>query len=265
MPLVPEIFDPAELANLLRRQLGAGELHPVAAGASGDGLFRYERPGQPACYVKVAPWPCPELLNAKAMYDFLAGKVPVPQVVYCGQMGEVGVLVMTELVGTTLAGLVGHLPDEELVTYYARALRRLHAVEVVADLGPSLEERLARARERVDMGLVAAAELEDEYQGQSPAGLYDQLLGLVPSLEGRVLAHGDYCLDNLVLDGQGQVGYLDLGRGGVADPYLDLALALRSLRHELGHNWADLFCHEYGIAQLDPHKVAFYTLLDEFF
>jgi aminoglycoside phosphotransferase len=260
MPPIPTL-----ISALLHPQLGAGELRPVAAGASGEGLFRYDRPGQPACYVKVAPWPCPELLNAKAMYDFLAGKVPVPQAVYGGRVGEVGVLVMTELEGTPLAGLVGHLPAEELVTHYARALRRLHTVEVVADLGPSLGKRLARARERVAQGLVVAAELEDEYQGQSPAGLYDQLLGLVPSTAGRVLAHGDYCLDNLVLDGRGQVGYLDLGRGGVADPYLDLALALRSLRHELGDNWADLFCREYGIAQLDPQKVAFYTLLDEFF
>jgi aminoglycoside phosphotransferase len=266
LSLISEIFDSATVAHLLRGQLGAGELHPVAAGASGDGLFRYVRPGQPACYVRVAPWTCPELHNAKAMYDFLAGKVWVPQVLYFGQVGRLGVLVLTELVGTPLAELVGQIDDHELVICYARALRQLHSVAIGNhDLGPSLAQRLARARERVEQGLLVAADLEDEYQGQSPTELYAQLRGMVPNAPGRVLAHGDFCLDNLIMGDQGQVGYLDLGRGGVADPYLDLALALRGLRHELGHNWADLFCLEYGIAQLDPPKVAFYTLLDEFF
>ncbi|MCG7860465.1 phosphotransferase, partial [Flavihumibacter sediminis] len=75
----------------------------------------------------------------------------------------------------------------------------------------------------------------------------------------------DYCPDNLILDDGVVSAFIDMDWGGVADRYQDLALAIRSLKHESLDNLIPLFLHNYGLTYLDENKLLFYTLLDEFF
>lgn len=78
-----------------------------------------------------------------------------------------------------------------------------------------------------------------------------------------VTCHGDACNPNFLLDSSGRcVGYVDLGRLGVADRWADLAPALLSLGWNFGSGWEPAFLDGYGIAP-DPAKQEFYTRLWE--
>jgi aminoglycoside phosphotransferase len=84
-----------------------------------------------------------------------------------------------------------------------------------------------------------------------------------------VVCHGDLCVPNVLFDPDTcQVsGVIDTSSLGVADRWVDLAIATRSMTCELNlqyGSWAaDRYLGRYGIAP-DPGKTAFYRLLDEF-
>ncbi len=69
--------------------------------------------------------------------------------------------------------------------------------------------------------------------------------------------HGDYCLPNVLLDGD-SFHYLDVGEAGVGDRYVDTVAAIWSLRHNYGKgSMADLL-NEYGLRTPDRRKLAAY-------
>ncbi len=84
-----------------------------------------------------------------------------------------------------------------------------------------------------------------------------------------MVCHGDLCVPNVILDPDTcrVSGLLDTGRLGVADRWLDLAIATRSLaggpNPQYGPAAADRYLARYGIDP-DPGRIAFYRLLDEF-
>ena len=56
-----------------------------------------------------------------------------------------------------------------------------------------------------------------------------------------------------------------MGRGGVADKYQDIALAVRNIQDNFNPKMVDIFYKAYGLDKPNKNKIAFYTLLDEFF
>ena len=103
-------------------------------------------------------------------------------------------------------------------------------------------------------------DLDEERRGWTLDRLVAELLATRPADEDLVVCHGDLTLDNVLFDPDTgrATGLIDAGRLGVADRWMDLALATRSLGPA-----ADRYLARYGIAP-DPAKLAFYRLLDEF-
>ena len=60
--------------------------------------------------------------------------------------------------------------------------------------------------------------------------LYEYLVKNQP-MPDPVFSHGDFCLPNIFVSDQKVTGFVDWGRGGVADRWQDIALCVRSLRH----------------------------------
>jgi aminoglycoside phosphotransferase len=89
---------------------------------------------------------------------------------------------------------------------------------------------------------------------------------MAPSDERLVVTHGDASLPNFVWSPSNGVGLIDLGRFGLADPYQDLALFLRSARRNHPDIDAEaLMLERYPLAAIDADRCAFYRLLDELF
>jgi len=152
-----------------------------------------------------------------------------------------------------------------VVDALAAFLRRLHAIPVAeCPFDDALEPRLAQARARIDAGEVDEADFDEERLGQTAEQVWTDLQAMLPLDFDRVVTHGDFTLDNLLIDGGEVVGCIDVGRAGIADRYQDLALLWNCLGEFGEAQQARLFA-QYGIDQPDPQRLAFHLLLDELF
>jgi kanamycin kinase len=77
-----------------------------------------------------------------------------------------------------------------------------------------------------------------------------------------VVCHGDYCLPNVFLSDTEPTGYLDLGAVAVGDRWLDLAIGLRSLEHNLGTGLQDDYLTGYGLALDEAKRTAWLARYD---
>ncbi|MDH6198541.1 kanamycin kinase [Mycobacterium frederiksbergense] len=131
----------------------------------------------------------------------------------------------------------------------------------------TLDFTVAAAVDAVQHGKVDTADLDAEREGWTADRLLAELRRTRPTHEDVVVAHGDLCLDNLIVDGH-TVTLIDVPRLGRADRHLDLALLTRDLADSWTASCPDQATHRligrYGI-ELDPTLVTFYRLLDEFF
>jgi aminoglycoside phosphotransferase len=135
-----------------------------------------------------------------------------------------------------------------------------------AELRSSIDDRLALAARRLGAGLVDPREFEPIHSRYEPETLYEHLLTMrPPGPEDPVVVHGDPSLDNTILAGDRVSGYVDLGRAGVSDRYLDLAIVSRELATRVSPHALGPFFAAYGLDAPDVRKVDFYLLLDEFF
>lgn len=85
-----------------------------------------------------------------------------------------------------------------------------------------------------------------------------------PTRHERVVTHGDFSLDNLIIRHGAVEGCIDVGRMGVADPYQDIAILLNNLE-EFGPGLRTRFLERYGLAEVDETRLRFYLLMDELF
>ncbi|WP_424950449.1 APH(3') family aminoglycoside O-phosphotransferase [Deinococcus sp.] len=252
-----------ELPASLRRLLPVARWEAVQGGESGAQVWRGRRHA-----LKVQPRRgLGRPLHAEMLrLRWLAGRLPVPQVIGYEVTPEAEFLAMTRLPGVPL-----HHPDAlvhplRVTELLARALRELHALPARdCPFNASLSVTLRQARERVEAGQIGESDFDDERRGQTAVQVMNELLRSRPVTEDIVVTHGDPCLPNLLLDGEYLSGLIDVGRLGLADRHADLALAYRSLNRNVDAEMAEHFLDIYGRGLVDAGKLKYYALLDELF
>lgn len=218
----------------------------------------------------------PESENGLAMMHWLKGKLPVPEIVAEEMVGTDRYLLMSRLPGKMAcdAGYLTH--PMQLVKSLADGLRMLWSVDAEeCPCDQTLDQKLRNARFQIENGLVDMENVDPETFGEggfsSPADLLHWLETNRPP-EEPVLSHGDYCLPNVFLEDGRISGFLDLGRCGRADKWLDIAICWRSLRDNLNGSYGycdpgfdpDCLFRELDITP-DWEKIRYYLLLDELF
>lgn len=243
------------------------KLDPIPVGASGAEVLAMSTPdGNYILKQQRKKDAFHSLRNEMRNYQWLQGKMPVPTVIGSGEDDGMEWLCTSLVPGDSLADLLPQMDAEEWIGLYAATLKQLHAVPLDA-VAPvrALDEYLAAAKLNMVNGDVSIEDLQEENKGFSPEQLYQRLIALKPQAIDPVFIHGDFTPENLLFDGGQLTGLVDVGRGGVADRHQDLALALRFIRDELGASYCDHFLSVYGWRPIDPGRLAFYELLDEFF
>lgn len=196
------------------------------------------------------------LFDEKCKIEWLTGRAPVPAVVDYEVDEVFEYLLISRLVGRDAAQTRWTDDDpKRLVAQLGRALRDLH--DKIDVNGCPFDARLVHK--------FASASRQLKALGADDNRL-DELIAQAPS-EDLVFTHGDYCLPNIIVDDDEcrLVGFVDLGRAGVADRYYDLALGLRSIQYNLGEGYAQDFIQAYGIDfhHRNEQKIDFYQKLDE--
>lgn len=246
----------------------------VTIGKSNAKTYRLEQNGYPSYFLKVAPAAhiaplqssISPLLEEHRVLTWLKGKLPVPAVAYYTEEGGQAYLLTTALSGRDAASLKGALPPTELVSLLGKGLRTIHNLTIAGcGLDRSLDWAMAAAQENTALGLVDESDFDPERLGRSAQEVLKEVMATRPVHEDLVFTHGDYCLPNVIIDVAAVSGYVDWGRGGIGDPYRDIALAVRSIRYNLGPGLEEAFFAAYGLAHPNWRKIAFYQLLDEFF
>ncbi len=206
------------------------------------------------------------LKTDKINYEWLSGKVPVPSVLFYQQTDRHELLCMSELEGQTLAANICKYSKDEISKLFARSLKQLHSVQIDRNaLVRPVDQIIEQIKWRIANNLIEPETFEEENLTRSPEELFEKLMEYKPDNLELVFTHGDYCFDNLIVNKGQLTGFIDIGRGGVADKYQDIALALRSIKHDLGEEWINKFIDEYGLTYIDNKRLSFFTLLDEFY
>lgn len=238
-------------------------------GESGGAVYRlHSKTGAPDLFLKHGRSTIAgDITDEMVRLRWLARHIPVPVVEGFIATQDEAWLLMTAVPGRTAYQLLEAQPEAGagIVDALATFLRRLHAIPVnECPFTSDHAYRLARARERIDAGLVEEDDFDDEREGWTAEQVWKAMRQLLPMPSDTVVTHGDFSLDNiLIVDGE-VVGCIDVGRVWIADRYQDLAI-LWSCLGEFDPSLQDRLLTQYGVTDLDQRKLQFHLMLDELF
>jgi aminoglycoside phosphotransferase len=247
----------------LRRLIGDAGWQENRIGCSGIHVFRIEGRG----YLKIAS-NAHDLRPERDRLAWLAGRLPVPRLLYFGEDDSRQFMLASELPGLPSFDEALRDRTDQVITLLADGLKMIHRIDTT---GCPFDQRIGTLIEAACRNLVDNRVDESDFdalrQGRTAQDLYAELLATRPTASAPVFVHGDYCLPNILIDPDRMVitGFIDWGRAGVSDRYYDLALAARSITYNLDAEWVAPFFAAYGLTGIDHARIAFFQLLDEFF
>lgn len=255
--------------------MGDAGWEQVATGRSGT-VVRRSSDGR--AYAKSGSGLVRDELDAeRARLAWLAeSDLPAAEVLDWADDGETATLTLRTVPGIALSDLPASSVRDGTASF-GRFLRRLHAVDRAScPFERWLAVTVATARVRADEMLVDEGDFDPERADSSTQTILRELIDGRPraeelELDDLVVCHGDACLPNFLVDPDSLeiTGMIDVGRLGVADRHLDLALATRSmsdttLNPAYGPAAAEALLGVYD-HPADPWRLDYYRLLDEFF
>lgn len=192
---------------------------------------------------------------------------PVPEVAGFHHERDQAWLMTRAVSGRTAWEVLGDADaDAEAISFsLGRFLQRLHGIPANAcPFDASHSIRLELARERIARGEVDEDDFDDARKGWSAAQVWSELQSLLPIRADKVVTHGDFSLDNLLVEDGQITGCIDVGRCGMADRYQDIAIMWNCLG-EFGDQCRSAFLRGYGLDSPDDRRLSFFLLLDELF
>lgn len=253
----------------IKRQIEGYSWTENLDGQSGSSVYRLQsETNAPDLFLKWGSGPAArEIEGELAKLHWLSRYTSVPQVVASAHTESEFWLLMTAIEGQTAYTALqskGGM-QSNLVAALARHLKNLHAIPTdQCPFDNSHRLRMAHARRRIDEGLVDTDDFDDERQGWTPEQIWAAINEKLPLLDDSVVTHGDFSLDNILIEHGEVVGCIDVGRCGLADRYQDIAILWNCLG-EFSLDLQTTMLKEYGIKQVDQDKLEFHLLMDELF
>ncbi len=206
-----------------------------------------------------------EFEHEQIIMQWLQEKLPVPKIIAQTKENGYDYLLMTKAKGEMSCSEHFLNKPEELVTLLAKGIKMLQEVNISdCPFECTLKKKLITAKERIELGQIDTSDWERDTPFNTPEELYEYLANNQHK-EEMVFSHGDYCLPNIFLSDDKVSGFIDLGRSGIGDKWQDIALCVRSIKHNLkDDHYIDLFFEHLGI-DANHDKVKYYILLDELF
>ncbi|MDE6723102.1 MAG: aminoglycoside 3'-phosphotransferase [Eubacterium sp.] len=266
------MFDINQLPVKISKRLNGLKYKTEKIGMSGADIFVFDDK-----VLKIENT-CPESDRESAVISWLNNKLPVPHIIEFDKSNGKNFLLMSKLEGEMACSENNMNSVENMVKALADGLKMLWNIDIKGcPFQSRLESRLIDAKYNIEHHLVDVDDAEEETFGENGfkdvKSLYDFLITHKPE-EDLVFTHGDYCLPNVFMQNDTVTGFLDLGKAGIADRWQDIALCIRSLKHNIcdyyGKSESDFEeAKEFLYSQLgiteDKQKLGYYILLDELF
>ena len=208
-----------------------------------------------------------EVYKEGKIYEWFKGKMPVPDVYLNTKEEDTYYLAVRMMEGEMLSETFKRWSKEETIRFYATLLKNIHSLD---SAGFPFNHDLAYRLNKINVSEAKTQYFERELKGKDPQEMYDFLVNNQDFKKDLVLCHGDVCFPNFMMKDDKLVALIDVSGAGINDRYLDLAIALRTLRFNfevindtLTKEDISLFCEIYGIKSLDEFKLKYYIYLDE--
>lgn len=218
--------------------------------------------------LKIAP-PRERLRQEADMLRFLAGHALAPAPLLLTAANGLEYLMMEALDGEDATDDRHTADQARLCERLADSLLRLH--NLPRDQCPAVNRlagMAARAQVNYREGLYDPMLLGYMDYAQ-PSDAYRDMLDLTRTIsdgDGTAIIHGDYCLPNVMYDGEQLSGFIDVGYGGIGDPHYDLFWGAWSLQFNLldDGRWRDRFFDAYGRQRIDSDRLRLCGLVSVF-
>ncbi|WIV12692.1 APH(3') family aminoglycoside O-phosphotransferase [Proteiniborus sp. MB09-C3] len=253
-------FYPQDLGKLLAG-MNCEKNH---VGCSTAGVYRYYNE-RISYYLKIQP-ASHGLEKEHEIIGWLQNRLPVPKIIYFNSYNGFDYMLMTEIDGEILCSDNLISKPEETVKLLADGIKMIKSIPIDdCPFDNRFEVKLKEALYNIENDLVDMSDWEKNNRYNTPQGLLEYLKNNKPKTYTPAFTHGDYCLPNILCKDGKVNGFIDLGRSGIADIYQDIALCVRSLKHNFGTDkYTDLFFEHLEIKP-DWERIDYYILLDELF
>lgn len=255
-----------KLPASIARFIGEATLLPDTIGESPCQVHGFRRGGEgfflkssPAIF---APTTYSVLREARVL-EWLAGRLKVPELVLVAQDQEHEFMITRQVPGVPLSQLVGE--PRVALELFQMALQRVQAVPTQGcPFDSGIAVRLAELDYLLANGLCAVEHDLGQWPGLASAEDLRARLQDNRTREELLFSHGDLGDSNVFVDGRDELHFIDLGRGGLADRWLDIAFVHRDLREQIGLEIADQYLRELGVPD-QPLQREYFEQLDELF
>ena len=196
---------------------------------------------------------------------WLSQRIRVPEVLDYQENDEYQFLLMQQLDGEALYKKMS-CNILEFVDIFAEAIKQVQAIDIAdCPFDSGFDTRLSELKYLLNNELIAYEDFAtSSLPFNNPEALYQYLL-TARFPESTVFSHGDMSDANIVVDTQGDLGFIDWGRGGCADVWTDVAHAARNIREETGdEKLAERFFERLRVDE-DKQKIKYHLWLDELF
>lgn len=256
----------SELPETIASHIKGLSLQRDAIGVSGDRVYALGDPERARYYLKIGTTGG-RIASELNRLLWLQDKMIVPEIICFEADSDYEYLLVTAIPGLIANHEAFTNRKEQVVIALAKALRNIHSIDIAqCPFDCTLPRQIDEATANTEAGIVDEGDFDAERLGRSANDLLLELHRTQPASVENVFTHGDYCLPNVLLDPNTlHAGFIDVGRAGISDRYLDLSIATRSITHNFGPGFEEIFLEAYGLDTVDRKSIEFYRLLDEFF
>lgn len=203
------------------------------------------------------------VLREARVLEWVGKYLNVPDLLLVAQSTEGEFMITRRVPGEPLYQRID--AKQPVVNLFGEALRQLRAVPIddcPFDAGAAF--RLRELAYLISNGLYAEEYDLNQWPGlHTPQDLLMHLQATMPT-EELTFSHGDLGDSNVFVTANDELYFIDLGRAGLADRWMDVAFIHRNLREEVSEGIAADFLNIIGEAD-KPSKRAFFEQLDELF
>lgn len=217
-------------------------------------------------YLKIQPRGLPESLERQAKkLIWCKNKIPVPEVIDFGVLGDYEFLLTLELPGYDAASKLAKHNVKETVVLIAHGLRTIHDVSIEdCPFDNSIKQLMKIIKTNHEQGLMNSKDIYNIFGETNSIEVINELeFYFSSSKEDLVFTHGDYSMPNILINNANISGYMDLGNCGIADRYYDLAVAEKSIIRNYGIDYVELFFNSYGVSKVDKQRLENYKIVEQ--